>query len=653
MNGNIFNRNFTFFNIIPYSPGSEKELAADAVEYAEKTKNSIVLYCLSLHPQGLPAMKKVRQMVESYRALKKELAGTNVQLGVLMQSILGHWPRVDKDEESWTRSVNIDGEKVRYCTLDPNFRKYIFDTAAMLAAENPVFLLGDDDIRGFSPKVECFCELHTAEFNRRTGNNFTPEEYREAVKNSVPGDRIHTAFEQLAREIPEDTAALLRQGMNSVNPQLPAGSCMPGWEYRFNNRVSKIMAAEGQSPVMRICNANYLEGPAKHFPYIVSRTIALRNAHPDIPIVLDESDTFPHTLYSRSSKSMHAKLCSSIFTGLRGAKLWYVNMKKMNHPVHENYTKILGRYSSFYQTLADEVQQSCLTGINVPPSMNFENWHSGKQETFRDFITEPLFTATTLGILGIPFNCNFTLNQNEIQAITGQTMVQRLTDEEITKILSGKAFIDGPAAAELCRRGFSELLGLKAEMIDFRFNSEINTETGQTYVISKAPEVPEFTLMDESAEVLTRLCYTPFSGAEPEEISPATVIYRNRLGGMVCCTAFHQKISFAQNNGPRKEWYLDIFDRLNGGKLPAVCMALQDITALTRKYQDGSILLMACNINFDDLDELHVRCAKLPEKIERLSTEGIWENCRFRIEDNNVFIDRKMGCYNLEIFRLK
>ena len=54
----IFNRNFLAFNILPYSPGEEKALAEDAVDYFRKTGNDIVLYCMSLHPEGFPAMNK-------------------------------------------------------------------------------------------------------------------------------------------------------------------------------------------------------------------------------------------------------------------------------------------------------------------------------------------------------------------------------------------------------------------------------------------------------------------------------------------------------------------------------------------------------------------------------------------------------------------
>ena len=652
MSTELLNRSFLFFNIIPYSPGKEKETAADILDYAEKTGNDIALYSLSFHPEGVPAMRKVREMLESYRKLKAELAGSNVKLGILLQSILGHWPRVDKELEPWTRSVNVNGDPVRFCILDENFRKYIFDAAAMIAAEKPVFLLGDDDIRGFSPLAECFCQRHTAEFNARTGNNFTPEQYQEAVRNAQPGDAVNTAFEQLCREIPETTASLIRQGLDSVDPSIPAGSCMPGWEYRFNGRVSKKMAAAGQAPVMRVCNADYHETSAKNFPAVVSRTIALRKAHSDIPIVFDESDTFPHTLYSRSSRSMHAKLCASIFAGLRGAKLWLVNMKKLGRPVHKNYTEILGKYNGFYQSLAAEVRQSRSSGIVIPTSRSFPHWNSAVLETvYAHFLPTPALSVSTLGILGIPFDCDFDLGRSGVYALAGKQTVERFSDDELKKMLSGKLYVDGPAAAALCDRGFADLLGVKAELIDFRFNRERNPVTKQFYAISKAPGIPHLTLLDPAAEVLTTLCYAPFIGAEPEEVSPATVFFRNALGGMVCTSAFHQGVPNAQGNEPRKEWYLEIFDKLNGSKLPAVCQDLQDITALSREHEDGSLLLLVCNINFDRLEELAVRCAKLPGKILRLTPGGKWEECSFTVDGETVFIGQPMNCYDLEVFK--
>ena len=73
------------------------------------------------------------------------------------------------------------------------------------------------------------------------------------------------------------------------------------------------------------------------------------------------------------------------------------------------------------------------------------------------------------------------------------------------------------------------------------------------------------------------------------------------------------------------------------------------LRALSREHEDGSLLLLVCNINFDRLEELAVRCAKLPGKILRLTPGGKWEECSFTVDGETVFIGQPMNCYDLEI----
>ena len=115
---------FTVLNIAPFSPGSEDQLAREMVEYRDRTGGDVVLYSLTLHPEGFPAMKKAERLVDSYRKLRRALEGSGIRLGVLMQSTLGHWPRVDKDEEAWTRSITLEGKAKRFCPIDPGCRAY-------------------------------------------------------------------------------------------------------------------------------------------------------------------------------------------------------------------------------------------------------------------------------------------------------------------------------------------------------------------------------------------------------------------------------------------------------------------------------------------------------------------------------------------------
>ena len=73
-----FAADFTLYNVMPFSPGREVQCAADCREYRDRTGCDLVLYSLTLHPEGKPAMEKVERYVASYRALRRELDGSGV-----------------------------------------------------------------------------------------------------------------------------------------------------------------------------------------------------------------------------------------------------------------------------------------------------------------------------------------------------------------------------------------------------------------------------------------------------------------------------------------------------------------------------------------------------------------------------------------------
>ena len=658
-----FDQNFVFFNLLPYSPGEEKQLADETIEYTRRTGNRNVLYSLSMHPAGFPAMNKAFTMLESYRKLKAGLEGTPVRLGVLFQSVLGHgercFPPADlksRPVEPWVRMVNTEGKLTRYCPMDERFRKYIFDMTVLFAKESPCFILGDDDIRSFAPYAECFCELHTAEFNRMTGKNFTPEEYRQAVRECKRGDAVYEAYEILRRGIPNTVATTIRQAVDSVDPEIRCGSCMPGWERLFNGETARCFAGK-HPPVMRMANANYNEFSPKQYPLVVIRTMATRLAHQDIPVVLDEADTCPHNLWSRAAISMHAKLISSIFAGLNGAKLWYVNTHKGKTPVSRNYTDILAANRGLYQTLAAECAKTALDGVVIPAHKNFAAWHAAHYREIEPklrLVPENNMAAVMLGHLGIPFRASFERNEDEVYAVSGPETIEQLSDAELKELLSRKLLLDGPAAAAVSDRGFSEALGLAAEHRHISFSREIRTDNGQNYVIVQDDQVPFFRITDPKAEVFTELHYESFPGANDDEyIAPATVFYRNALGGSVCSMVFHHRIVYSQYNEPRKQFLIEILERLRGRKLPVVSADAQNVTVLARKYSDGAVLAEVCNINFDPLKKIALQCAGIPREVERLAGDGTWVKAAFEEENGIVKVDIPLACYELAVLRIR
>ena len=651
---NLLPTSVLFLNIAPYSPGGEESLARQMVEYAQKTGNRIVLYSLSMHPEGVPALDKVRKQIASYRKLKDCLQGTDVQLGVLVQSILGHWPRTDKQMEKWARTINIDGAPVRFCPLDPDFKEYIHIAMTSLAKENPCLLLTDDDVRAFSHRPECFCQLHTDEFNRRLHTTFSPDELRQKVADSKPGEPIYDTFQQLQRDMVDGLAHFIRQCIDEVNPEIPAGTCCAGEEIRYCGKTAQAIAAKNQLPFFRMANCDYMERSPKDLPKIILRTQQQREAWKEIPIVLDESDTFPHHLYSRSSQSFHAKLCSSLMCGLNGAKLWFINATKQGKPVSQNYLDILARHKGFYGTLAKELPKTALGGVCIPMAKSFPKWHLA-HNTQESFLEENSWAEKVLGSFGIPFHCAFPdAVCEDIHAIAGRETVRRFSDEEIRTLLSGKLLVDGEAAVELCQRGFDAFLGLKAtDSTGTVFNREYVCDSRQILPCHICG-TPLLEVKEPSAAVLSMLAYEPYNqSGKMEDIAPGTVLFRNSLGGTVVTASFHTgNNGYELLNPQRKEWLISLLNLLNDGTFPGIILNEQDICCLRRQGKNHD-LLMLFNLNFDPLDSVRITVTGAPSQVQSLQPNGRWKNLPFTVEGNAITIPASLHCYELLTLKIK
>ena len=645
---------FTLYNVIPFSPGREEQCAADCREYMARTGCDLVLYSLTLHPEGKPAMEKVERYVASYRKLKHELSGSNVRLGILVQAILGHWPRVDKDIEDWTRTVNIKGKVVRFCPDDPGFAKYIDDTFVLLAKEKPAFILTDDDVRAYSHDAECFCHRHVAEFNKRMGTNYSEKEVRERVSAAKQDDPEYKTFLAIQREMMNRLAKRFRTAIDSVDPAIPAGVCVAGEETFLVPPMARAIAAKGQKPVMRVSTGCYNERFGTQFPVNVMRTIGFAEYYRDSGIdILDEADTCPQNLWSKSALSFFTHLEVAAFLGLKGAKIWYVNGHKGTAPVSRTYTDVLTRNRGLLDALSREIENAVgAEGVAVPCFSHFPKWHLAKTHN-EMFINSGTFAERVFIPFGIPFYGEKDFSHDGVYVVSRKNEVERFTDAELAQIFSHKVLVTAEAALALTKRGRQDLIGLAADMKQFRFNREQDVETGATYVAAPTDNMPFFSNLAPGAEVLTRLGFSPYVGSPVfEEAAPGTVLWRNALGGSVITCVYHTEMTpLHKFSEARKQYVVKLLDKLSGRPVPYVCGNDQDMLVFARKLKDGGSVVLTVNLNSEPIGELRLR-APGAKAISVLAPDGTWRTQKFSRDGEWLVVPSALAFYEAKVFKV-
>ena len=634
----VLSAGFSVYNIVPCIYGEERELAAEMAEYHRLTGEDTVLYSLPCAPEGKPATQKVDGHVASYRAFATACreADPGLKVGILIQSLLGHFvgDAVVRDREDWQRSVTSDGMAYRWCPLDPSFRVYVKETARRLAAERPCFVLTDDDVRDING--ECFCPLHAAELNRRTGRSRTPDEWRTAVLASKPGDADYEAYFKLQRETLTGVNALVRDGLDAVDPTIPAGVCMGGEEYRFAGDHARTIAAKGQRPVMRISNSLYLEHQRGEYPFqeIVTRTQAYAALYADQDItLLDEADTWPQNLWSKSAESFFAHVVMGRMCGLEGAKIWCVNAhRKGEGPVSRAYTKVMAERKGYWASLDAAMRDSVPYGVIAPTIVKSSEWHAAKPTTLADNFIRPSGTwaEKVLTHFGVPCTASAQFERDGIWELAGAKTVARLTDEELKQLLSHRILIDGAAALALVKRGFTDLIGADVSAESPAVNCERwaddDTSAGRLVRNDKPPTYA----LRAGAKALTHLCFRAPDGTVTR-VSPGTVLFCNPLGGVTCLTSYSgDGIFYNRYNEARKRWLVRVLEALNGCPFELTVMNDQEVTALARMAKDRrSAVVAAFNPGHDRFHDFRLLLARRPEKVEVLQPDGTWLGATF------------------------
>ena len=611
----------------------------------------IVNFALSmpLQPQGRDPLEKVRSFADKFRALREKSSDPRLNFGILIQQTIGHgarWnPNYDR-ELPWQRLIYQTGvESIRFCPLDEDFKSYVDSALQLLMAEGPAFAIIDDDtslaIPPAASNLECFCPLHTALFNELYGTSYTPEELRQAV-TPESGQEIQAQFRDMGDESILRYVQMMRRSMDKAAPGLPVIFCAGSIDAARADQWAAAAAAEGQPAVLRCGTSNYLEGAPWQLTSNCAATAVQKLYSPQADLLLDEADTCPHSLYSKSARTMHLHIVNAILEGFDGAKLWIANTVHADDVITPPYARILGKNMGLYRELHRVMRDFSWAGaLNVlpHPRQSLAPSYSGME-----FLGS--WVDSYLALLGIPFRWG--KPESKGVALLTEAQVERLDSDELEKLLAGEALLDLSAAEKVVERGYGKLIGIESVSDLPRLAVLEKLErNGKIFRLSRGA-YRQLNLLPGAETISTLLERKSFSGEEFAPLAPGAV----RFGNVVTAAWRVTKGNRIDLCPDRKEMILEYLSNFEG--ILDIQVNLNSFAGFRYGYcSDGTMIAALVNYGYDPLESLEFTVKNCPRQIAVLQGDGTWKDVAFTVNGKTVTLEYPLNCAEFIIMKLK
>ena len=519
--------------------------------------------------------------------------------------------------------------------MDKGFKEYIYKTLVTIARENPACIMIDDDFRTIWFKGEgCSCPLHMKLFNEMAGTSLSDRELWEIVNGKAPLAKKYTdIFIEAQKKSLLDTAKIMREAVDSVNPKLPMSYCCCGNNAEFAYEIASVLAGEGNPVTVRINNGNYTPLGAKGFSRVFHRCATqVAKLRGRVDVILAETDTCPQTRYSVSASSLHTHFTGSILEGANGAKHWITRLLTFEPECGVAYRKKLSENRGFYEKLSALQPTLKWRGCKIytPDSPDFtygrvkEEWDG--------------WSYCALERLGLPMF--FSSKEGGCLCLEGDVDT-RLSDSDVLKALSRPCFIASDTAKNLCERGFEKYLGVRVrEWTGKQPVTEIFADTKAKCKVQMKSK--ELVPLNDTVEILSTV-YNTVDYESYEPLFPAVTMYKNELGGMICVfcgtpvAEFNLVEAFSFLTYSRKKQLIYMLSRL--GELPVYCPTDADMYLKAADMEDGRLFCAAINLSQDSYDALELVCEFTPSAIKRLTPEGMEERVSFTCENGVCRLD--------------
>jgi hypothetical protein len=442
----------------------------EVLDVCRKAKADEVMFFAFAEEQndGHDPLERIQAWIAAIRPWKRALEARGIEVSLNPWHSLLHCDRgrIMKPDQPWQPMMDWQGQAATamVCPLDPGWRAYYAEAIRLFAAEKFRVIWIDDDIRYHNHEPldwgGCWCPLHLAEFNRRTGLNATREDIvRNVVRSGEPHpwretwldlwDELQCELIASWRDIAE--AAGTRLGLMSSNPETHA---MEG--RRWDRWWSALAQAQPNTH-----RPHFWGYSAEHSEVLVYGISMLQENLKVQPAEIEsdpEIECFPYGPWNKPYREIVAQMAlAQVFGSDRLAISLYDFMGNLPGDDPER-ARFLGRIKPMLGWMGEQFPRSFRsTGVGVPwhPEMS-RRIHTDGRIDWRAIEVNTLGWDRWLAPFGYAYS---KWSQPTVNALAG-AMPWGFSDEELRTWLQRGMLLDGPAAAVLIERGFSELIGL-------------------------------------------------------------------------------------------------------------------------------------------------------------------------------------------------
>lgn len=643
------------YSIMPLDVEHVDEICEDIKQQYEKGVSSCALFCLKLVPEGDPLIDKAKIQCEQYDLFRDKLASMGLKCGILVQCTIGHGYALNTPSKL-TRVKNLtNGTEINvHCPYDQRFREYMRDSFKTIAEHKPECIMVDDDYRLSARSGSgCACDLHLEAFAKKVGVRMCREEIFTRVTSKTQEDLIYrNAFIKTQLESLVECAKYMRKGIDMVDPTIQGAFCSCGTSCESAAEIAKILAGKGNPVQVRINNGHYTAAGPKNFSNVFLRAaiqIAFLKKQGHVDNFLAETDTCPQNRYSTSAMTLHSHFTGSIIEGVSGAKHWITRMANFEPIAGRKYREVLGKYSGFYNAVSKIVPTLKWRGSRIPLA-NLPGYHLEAEKFVK--VTPPTgWNACVLEKLGLPFY--FSNELSDVSFLDADN-VSCFNDTEIKEMLSKTLVLDGGSAEHLCKRGYSDYLGVEVTPWSGK------NVTSEYYPIegtrsTKQTNAREIKILDESVMVDT-WCMHCYNGVDFETLFPASTVYKNELGGTVIVfggdakTEFRHSFAFGMLNDTRKRQFIRLLSEY--GDLPVYVPDDDEVYLRVADMEDGSTFCALFNLCLDPIENIRLVCKQTPKSIEYMTPNGEFKPCCYEALEREVVLDLRADILTPQILRI-